>query len=106
MAFYEHTFVGKQDLSDKEVDNLIAEYSKVIGQSGKILKTEKWGLLSLANKIKKNRKGIFVHFKLEVENKIVKEIEKQLSIDNNVIRYLTVKYDELDLKNEYFNNKK
>jgi len=106
MAFYEHTFIGKQDLSDKEVDNLIDKYSKVIGKSGKILKTEKWGLLSLANKIKKNRKGIFVHFKLEVENKIVKEIEKQLSIDNNVIRYLTVKYDKLDLTNEYFSNKK
>ena len=106
MAFYEHTFVGKQDLSDKEVDGLIDKYSKVIGKSGKILKTEKWGLLSLANKIKKNRKGIFVHFKVEVENKAVKDIEKQLSIDTNVIRYLTVKYDELDLKNEYFNNKK
>tara|TARA_Y100001970_G_scaffold290928_1_gene426282 strand:+ start:1027 stop:1347 length:321 start_codon:yes stop_codon:yes gene_type:complete len=106
MAFYEHTFIGKQDLSDKEVDNLIDKYSKVIGKSGKILKTEKWGLLSLANKIKKNRKGIFVHFKLEVESKIVKEIEKQLSIDNNVIRYLTVKYDKLDLTNEYFSSKK
>ena len=106
MAFYEHTFIGKQDLSDKEVDNLIDIYSKVIGKSGKILKTEKWGLLSLANKIKKNRKGIFVHFKLEVESKIVKEIEKQLSIDNNVIRYLTVKYDKLDLTNEYFSSKK
>ena len=106
MAFYEHTFIGKQDLSDKEVDNLIDKYSKVIGKSGKILKTEKWGLLSLANKIKKNRKGIFVQFKLEVESKIVKEIEKQLSIDNNVIRYLTVKYDKLDLTNEYFSSKK
>tara|TARA_B100000686_G_scaffold343921_1_gene425600 strand:+ start:1587 stop:1907 length:321 start_codon:yes stop_codon:yes gene_type:complete len=106
MAFYEHTIIGKQDLSDKEVDNLIDKYSKVIGKSGKILKTEKWGLLSLANKIKKNRKGIFVHFKLEVESKIVKEIEKQLSIDNNVIRYLTVKYDKLDLTNEYFSSKK
>ena len=106
MAFYEHTFIGKQDLSDKEVDNLIDKYSKVIGKSGKILKTEKWGLLSLANKIKINRKGIFVHFKLEVESKIVKEIEKQLSIDNNVIRYLTVKYDKLDLTNEYFSSKK
>ena len=106
MAVYEHTFIGKQDLSDKEVDNLIDKYSKVIGKYGKILKTEKWGLLSLANKIKKNRKGIFVHFKLEVESKIVKEIEKQLSIDNNVIRYLTVKYDKLDLTNEYFSSKK
>ena len=106
MAFYEHTFVGKQDLSDKEVENLINKYSKIIDKSGKILKTEKWGLINLSHKIKKNRKGIFVHFKMEAEGKIVKEVEKQLSIDNNIIRYLTVKYDELDLKNEYFGSKK
>ena len=59
MAFYEHTFVGKQDLSDKEIDNLVSKYSGIIEKSGKILKTEKWGLLNLATKIKKNRKGIF-----------------------------------------------
>tara|TARA_Y100000590_G_C15518310_1_gene938291 strand:+ start:175 stop:495 length:321 start_codon:yes stop_codon:yes gene_type:complete len=106
MAFYEHTFVGKQDLSDKEVENLVDKYSKIINKSGKILKTEKWGLLGLANKIKKNKKGIFVHFKLEGESQIIQEIEKNLSIDKSVIRYLTVKYDELDLKNEYFGNKK
>ena len=106
MAFYEHTFVGKQDLSDKEVENLINKYSKMIDKSGKVLKTEKWGLINLSHKIKKNKKGIFVHFKMEAEGKIVKEVEKQLSIDNNIIRYLTVKYDELDLKNEYFGSKK
>ena len=106
MAFYEHTFVGKQDLSDKEVENLITKYSKIIDKSGKVLKTEKWGLINLSHKIKKNKKGIFVHFKMEAEGKIVKEVEKQLSIDNNIIRYLTVKYDELDLKNEYFGSKK
>ena len=106
MAFYEHTFVGKQDLSDKEVENLITKYSKIIDKSGKILKTEKWGLLNLSHKIKKNKKGIFVHFKMEAEGKIIKEVEKQLSIDNNIIRYLTVKYHELDLKNEYFGSKK
>ena len=106
MAFYEHTFVGKQDLSDKEVDSLINKYSKIIDKSGKILKTEKWGLINLSHKIKKNKKGVFVHFKMEAEGKIIKEVEKQLSIDNNIIRYLTVKYDELDLKNEYFGSKK
>ena len=106
MAFYEHTFIGKQDLSDKEVDGLITKYSNIIDKSGKILKTEKWGLLNLANKIKKNRKGIFIHFKLEAEGNIVKEMEKQLSIDKNVVRYLTVKFDKLDLKSEYFGNKK
>ena len=106
MAFYEHTIVGKQDLSEKEVENLISKYSKIIDKSGKILKTEKWGLLNLANKIKKNKKGIFVHFKMESEGKVIREIEKLLSIDANVIRYLTVKYNKLDLENEYFGIKK
>ena len=106
MAFYEHTIVGKQDLSDKEMQSLIDKYSQIIDKSGKILKTEKWGLLNLANKIKKNKKGNFVHFKIEIEGKLVKEIEKQLSIDSNVIRYLTVKYDKIDLKNEFFGSKK
>ena len=106
MAFYEHTFVGKQDLSDKEVDSLINKYSEMINKSGKILKTEKWGLLGLVNKIRKNKKGIFVHFKLEGKGKIIEEIEKKLSIDSNIIRYLTVKYDKLDLQSEYFGTKK
>ena len=106
MAFYEHTIVGKQDLSEKEVDSLVTKYSKMIDKSGKVLKTEKWGLINLANKIKKNKKGIFVHFKMEIEGKTIRELEKQLSIDTNVIRYLTVKYNELDLKNEYFASKK
>ena len=106
MAFYEHTIVGKQDLSEKEVESLISKYSKIIDKSGKILKTEKWGLLNLANKIKKNKKGIFVHFKVESEGGVVKEIEKLLSIDANVLRYLTVRYNKLDLENEYFGVKK
>ena len=55
MAFYEHTFVGKQDLSDKEIESLITKYSEIISKKGKILKTEKWGLINLANKMKKNK---------------------------------------------------
>ena len=103
MAFYEHTFIGKQDLSNKEVENLISKYSELINKTGKILKTEKWGLLNLATKINKNKKGIFVHFKFESEEEdSIKLIEKKLSIDNDIIRYLTVKYNELDLKKEYF----
>ena len=51
MAFYEHTFIGKQDLSNKEIDNLVDKYSKIISQSGNILKTEKWGILTLAKKL-------------------------------------------------------
>ena len=106
MAFYEHTFVGKQDLSSKELDSLIKKYSDIITKSGKLLKTEKWGLLNLTKKIKKNRKGLFIHFKFESKNQAVKDIEKKLSVENNVIRYLTVKYDKLDLKKEYFTETK
>ena len=103
MAFYEHTFIGKQDLSNKEVENLITKYSELINKTGKILKTEKWGLLNLATKINKNKKGIFVHFKFESEKEdCIKFVEEKLSIDNNIIRYLTVKYNKLDLKKEYF----
>ena len=106
MTFYEHTFVGKQDLSDKEIDNLVSKYSDIIKKSGKILKIEKWGLLNLATNIKRNRKGIFIHFKFEGKNKIVKDIEEKLSIESNIIRYLTVKYNKLDLNKEYFDFKK
>ena len=106
MAFYEHTFVGKQDLSDKEIDNLVSKYSDIIQKSGKILKTEKWGLLNLATKIRSNRKGIFIHFKFEGKDKIIKDIEKKLSIEIGVIRYITVKYNKLDIKEEYFKKRK
>ena len=107
MAFYEHTFIGKQDLSNKEVENLITKYSELINKTGKILKTEKWGLLNLATKINKNKKGIFVHFKFESEEEdSIKLVEKKLSIDNDIIRYLTVKYNKLDLEKEYFRMEK
>ena len=107
MAFYEHTFIGKQDLSNKEVENLITKYSELINKTGKILKTEKWGLLNLVTKINKNKKGIFVHFKFESEKEdSIKFIEKKLSIDNDIIRYLTVKYNKLDLEKEYFRMEK
>ena len=103
MAFYEHTFIGKQDLSNKEVEKLVTKYSELINKTGKILKTEKWGLLNLATKIKNNKKGIFVHFKFESDKQdTVKFIEKNISIDNDIIRYLTVKYNKLDLNKEYF----
>ena len=106
MAFYEQTFIGKQDLTNKEVENLIGKYSDIINKSGKILKTEKWGLLNLTTKIRNNKKGIFIHFKFESKDNFVRDVEKKLSLENNIIRYLTVKYDELDLEKEYFNTSK
>ena len=103
MTFYEHTFIGKQDLTNKEVEHLITKYYELLKKTGKILKTEKSGLLNLSTKINKNKKGIFVHFKFESEKEeSIKNVEKKLSIDNNILRYLTFKYKKLDLKKEYF----
>ncbi len=106
MAFYEHTFVGKQDLTSKQIEGLVSKYTEIIKKSGKILKTENWGLLNLATKIKKNSKGIFVHFKFEGKDEVVKDLEKKLIIENDVIRFLTVKYNKLDLDKEYFKSDK
>ena len=106
MSFYEHTFVGKQDISEKDVNNIIDTCSEIIKKSGKLLKTEKWGLLNLSHKIQNNRKGIFIHFKFESDSKVVKDIEKKLSVENKVIRYLTVKYKNLDIKKNYFEENK
>ena len=106
MSFYEHTFVGKQDISDKDVNNIIDSCTNIISKSGKLLKTEKWGLLNLPRKIKNNRKGMFVHFKFESDSKVVNDIEKKLSIESKIIRYLTVKYKKIDLNKNYFEENK
>jgi len=106
MSFYEHTFVGKQDISDKDVTKIIDSCTGIIKKSGKLLKTEKWGLLNLSKKIRNNRKGMFVHFKFESDSKVINDIEKRLSVDGKVIRYLTVKYDKLDLEKNYFEENK
>jgi len=102
MAFYEHTFIGKQDISDNEMNNIIEQCSDIINKHGKLLKTEKWGLLNLSHKIKKNKKGVFVHFKFESKKEAVRDVEKKLSVENKIIRFLTVKYEKLDLEKVYF----
>ena len=106
MALYENTIVAKQDLAEKEVKQIKEKYSDVINNSsGKIIKTEEWGLLNLAYKIKNYRKGFYIHYKFEATIKTIKEIEKKIKLDKSIIRHLTVKYKKLDTKNEFFNVK-
>ena len=109
MAFYENTLIAKQDLADQEIKSIRDKYTGIINESsGKVIKIEEWGLLNLANKIKNYKKGFYIHYKFEGDNNTIQEIEKKIKIDNSIIRYLTVKYKELDTKNEFFkkNNKK
>lgn len=106
MAFYENTIIAKQDLASNDIKNIRDKYKELINSSsGKVLKIEEWGLLNLANKIKKYKKGFYIHYKFEGDNKTLTEINKKIRVDSSVIRHLTVKYKKLDLKSEFFNKK-
>ena len=107
MSFYENTLVTKQDLPKAELDKIKEKYSEIINSnSGKVIKIEEWGLLSLARKIKKYKKGFYIHYKFEGNKETLNEISKKIKIDSSVIRHLVVKYKNLDVKNEYFKKEK
>ena len=107
MSFYENTLVAKQDLPKSELDKIKEKYSSIINSnSGKVIKIEEWGLLNLARKIKRYKKGFYIHYKFEGNKDTLSEINKKMRIDNSVIRHLIVKYKNLDLKNEYFKKEK
>ena len=103
MNCYEHTFITKQDLSEDQVKGLVTKYENLIQtNSGKILKIEEWGLRNLSYIINNNKKGFYLHFKLEGEGKTIEELEKAENIDESLIRYLTVRVKKHDLENNYF----
>ena len=107
MNFYEHTVIAKQNLSQKDVDAIETKYQEIINNnSGKVLKIEKWGLLNFKRKIKNYSKGYFLHFKLQGDNKTLNEIKNKTKLDSNIVRFLTVRYKNLDLKTEYFSKNK
>ena len=106
MAFYENTIVAKQDLSEKDVKNLIKKYDEIIkNSSGKVIKIEEWGLLNLSKKINNNKKGFFIHFKFEGIKDTLDKIKNKIDVDASIIRNLTVKYNKLDRDTEYFKKK-
>jgi small subunit ribosomal protein S6 len=95
MPLYEHTFLARQDLSQAQVDALAATATEIVeaGQ-GKVTKTETWGLKNLAYKIKRNRKAHYVMLNIEAPAGVVAELERQTAINEDVIRWLTVRVDE------------
>ena len=103
MAFYENTIVAKQDLSEKDIKNLVKKYDEIIkSSSGKVIKIEEWGLLNIQKKINNNKKGFFIHFKFEGAKDTLDKIKDKINVDSSVIRNLTVKYKKLDKDTEYF----
>ena len=106
MNCYEHTLIAKQDLQENDAKTLLAKYEDIIKKnSGNVIKTERWGLKNFPNKIKNNKKGFYFHIKLEGVGKTIEELEKAENIDQMLIRFLTVKVKEHDLKTEYFEKK-
>ena len=94
VPLYEHVFLARQDLSQAQVDALAATATEIIeSNAGKVTKTESWGLKGLAFKIKRNRKAHFVMLNLEAPAGVVAELERQTAINEDVIRYITVRVD-------------
>jgi small subunit ribosomal protein S6 len=97
MALYEHVFLARQDLAQAQVDALAEAATKIVEDNqGKVVKTEAWGLRSLAYRIAKNRKAHYVMLEIDAPAGVVAELERQTQINEDVIRYMTVKVDELE----------
>jgi small subunit ribosomal protein S6 len=95
MALYEHIFLARQDLSQAQVDALAAQATEIVeAGKGKVTKTETWGLKNLAYKIDRNRKAHYVLLNIEAPGDVVAELERQTRINEDVIRYLTIRVDE------------
>ena len=106
MNYYEHTIIARQDSSPAQLKQIQEKYTNLVNKNdGKVVKTENWGLLNLSYLIKKNKKGNYIHFKIEGGSKTINELEKNEKIDKNLLRYLTVKVKKLDLKVNYFEKK-
>ena len=97
MALYEHIFLARQDLSQAQVDALAQTATQIVeAGKGKVTKTEPWGLRSLAYKIAKNRKAHFILLNIDAPAGVVAELERQTSINEDIIRFMTVRVEELE----------
>ena len=94
MPLYEHVFLARQDLAQAQVDALAENATKIIEDNGgKVVKTETWGLRSLAYRIQKNRKAHYVMLDVDAPAPVVAELERQTQINEDVVRYMTIKVD-------------
>jgi small subunit ribosomal protein S6 len=94
MALYEHVFLARQDLSQQQVDALVEQFKGVIeAGGGSVGKTENWGLKSLAFRINKNRKAYYTLMDIDAPAAAVSEMERQMGISEDVLRFMTVKVD-------------
>ncbi|ESQ84399.1 30S ribosomal protein S6 [Asticcacaulis sp. AC466] len=99
MPYYEHVVIARQDVSPQQAEALNETIKTLVEENGgHIAKIEYWGLRNLTYRVKKNRKGHYSLLALDAPAPAIKELERQLSINEDVIRYMTVRVEELDLE--------
>ena len=97
MALYESVFIARQDISAAQVEQLTEAFSKIVQDNGgQVAKVESWGLKTLSYKIKKNRKGHYVLLNLDAPAPAVAEMERNMSLNEDVLRYMTVRVEKLE----------
>ena len=97
MRLYESVFITRQDISSQQVESMADELAGIITNAGgKIHKREYWGLRSLAYRIKKNRKGHYIMFNLETDGATLKEYERIMGLNEDVLRFLNIRIEEVD----------
>ena len=97
MPLYEHIFMARQDVTPQQVETMVDQYRGVIEQNGgAIEKTEMWGVKSLAYRIKKNRKAHFTMFNVNAPAQAVAEMERQMRINEDILRFMTIRVEELE----------
>jgi small subunit ribosomal protein S6 len=95
MPLYEHVFLARQDISAQQVDALLQSFRSILEErGGSVGKTEYWGLKSLAYRIKKNRKAHYALMNIDAQPDAVAELERQMRLSSDIIRFLTVRVDE------------
>lgn len=97
MALYEHVFLARQDVSQQQVDALVEQYSGLISEmGGSIAKSEYWGMKSLSFRIKKNRKAHYTLMNIDAPSDAVSEMERQMGINEDVLRFMTIRVDAFE----------
>jgi small subunit ribosomal protein S6 len=97
MPLYEHVYLARQDLSAQQVEELTAKFAGVIAETGgKVTKTEYWGLKSLTYRIHKNRKAHITLLNVDAAPAALNEVERQERLHEDVLRYLTIRVEELE----------
>ena len=97
MPLYEHIYIARQDVTAQQVETLTETLKGIIEQNGgKVSKVEHWGLKALAYRIRKNRKAHFTLMNLDAPAAAVAEMERQMRINEDIIRFMTIRVEELE----------